>query len=49
MEDKDKGKEKNQNSLDTGATALVEMIESERFEEVLTQLEEFKDKTIRWH
>lgn len=46
MEDKDKGKgkEKNQESLDTEATALVEMIESERFEEVLTQLEDLNTK-----
>ncbi|MCH2058846.1 MAG: hypothetical protein MK214_19960 [Thalassotalea sp.] len=40
----DKGKDKNQESLDTEATALVEMIESERFEEVLTQLEDLKTK-----
>ena len=42
MEDKDRNKDKNQAPLTTEATALVEMIESERFEEVFMQLEGLK-------
>lgn len=42
MEDRDK--DKNQATINTEATALVEMIESERFEEVFKQLEGLKTR-----